>query len=111
VRHLSRIAISQLPHKENDMADFIFRVATVNLTAAQQKQIATAIQSTVLSEIAKLDLNPGPGMNPGQTAPALTNTAGSFLYRPHNWAGGIMIPPDLVSSVENSTLTVSETQV
>ena len=38
------------------MADFIFRVKSARLTGARQKQIATAIQGTVLAGLAELDL-------------------------------------------------------
>ena len=41
------------------MADFIFRVVSVNLTAAQQQQVSTAIQGAVLAELAQLDLGGG----------------------------------------------------
>jgi hypothetical protein len=73
-------------------SDFIFRVSSINLTAAQKKQIATAIQGAVLDELAKLDL--------GGSSP-------DFLFRPITWAGGQMIPPDVVGTVLNSTLTVT----
>jgi hypothetical protein len=76
------------------MADFIFRVSSAKLTDAQKQQIATAIQATVLHEIANLDLGGQPGL--------------SFLFRPITYAGGIMIPPDLVGVVSNTTLTVTE---
>ena len=61
------------------MADFIFRVSSVNLTAAQQQKIASAIQGAVLAELAQLDLGPQP-------------SAADCLFRPIKWAGGIMIP-------------------
>jgi hypothetical protein len=74
------------------MADFIFRVASTKLTPAQQAKIATAIQGAVLTELAKLDL--------GTASPQP-----ECLYRPIHWAGGIMIPPEELPSVLNSTLT------
>ncbi len=76
------------------MADFIFRVASVNLTPAQQQKIAAAIQGAVLGELAQLDLGAAP-------PPA------DCLYRPIKWAGGIMIPPGELQSIAGSTLTVT----
>jgi len=76
------------------MADFIFRVSSVNLTAAQQKKIASAIQGAVLTELAQLDLGTQP-------------SAADCLFRPITWAGGIMIPPADLASVVGSTLTVT----
>jgi hypothetical protein len=83
------------------MADFIFRVASVNLTAAQQQQVATAIQGAVLAELAQLDLGGG------SAAPALAGGSGDCLYRPKNWYGGIMIPPGEVAAVAKTTLSVA----
>jgi hypothetical protein len=86
------------------MADFIFRVASVNLTAAQQQKIATAIQGAVLAELAQLDLGASSTPNvPG-------GSSGDFLYRPLKWYGGIMIPPGEVATVQKAQLTVA-TQV
>ena len=76
------------------MADFIFRVSSVNLTAEQQKKIAAAIQGAVLSELAQLDLGSQP-------------SAADCLFRPITWAGGIMIPPGELQAITNATLTVA----
>jgi len=76
------------------MADFIFRVASVNLTPEQQKRIATAVQGAVLTELAQLDLGTQP-------------SAADCLFRPIKWAGGIMIPPGDLQSVVGTTLTVT----
>jgi hypothetical protein len=75
------------------MADFIFRVASVNLTPAQQQKIASAIQGAVLTELAQLDL--------GAQPPA------DCLFRPIKWAGGIMIPPGELQSVVGATFSVT----
>jgi hypothetical protein len=75
------------------MADFIFRVSSVNLTAAQQQKIASAIQGAVLSQLAELDLGPQP--------------APSCLFVPIKWAGGIMIPPGEVATITGATLTIA----
>ena len=83
------------------MADFIFRVASVDLTPAQQQQIASAIQGTVLTELARLDLGASSAPNvPG-------GSGGSFLYRPINWAGGIMIPAAEAAAAAKTTLAVA----
>ena len=60
------------------MADFIFRVASGKLTEAQQQKIAAAIQGAVLTQLAQFDSGGPP--------------TGTFLYRPHNWQGGLLIP-------------------
>jgi hypothetical protein len=75
------------------MADFIFRVSSVNLTAAQQEKIAAAIQGAVLSELAQLDLGSQP-------------SAADCLFRPIKWAGGIMVPPADLQAITGATLTV-----
>ncbi len=75
------------------MADFIFRVSSVNLTAAQQQKIASAIQGAVLAELAQLDLGPQP-------------SAADCLFRPIKWAGGIMISPGDIQTITDATLTV-----
>jgi len=75
------------------MADFIFRVSSVNLTAAQQQKIATAIQGAVLGELAQLDLGTQP-------------SAPNCLFIPIKWAGGIMLPPGDVETITDATLTV-----
>ena len=90
------------------MSDFIFRVASVKLTAAQQQQIATAIQGAVLTELAKLDLG---GSSAASGSPAQANVSGSggdFLYRPNKWYGGIMLPPGEVASAGKTTLSVAQ---
>jgi hypothetical protein len=76
------------------MADFIFRVSSANLTEAQKQQIATAIQATVLHEIANLDLGGQPGL--------------SFLFRPVTYAGGDIAGIDQWGVVSTTTLTVTE---
>lgn len=78
------------------MADFIFRVQSVNLTNAQKQKIAAAIQGAVLSELAQLDLGAV------QSAPDL-------LFRPITWAGGMMIPPGDLPNVVGTTFTVAAT--
>ena len=75
------------------MADFIFRVSSVNLTAAQQQKIAAAIQGAVLTELAQLDLGTQP-------------SAPDCLFVPIKWAGGIMIAPGDVATITGTTLTV-----
>ena len=75
------------------MADFIFRVSSVNLTPAQQQKIAAAIQGAVLAELAQLDL--GSAASP------------DCLFRPITWAGGIMIPPGDIATFERATLSVA----
>jgi hypothetical protein len=74
------------------MADFIFRVASGNLTAAQQKKIATAIQGAVLTELAQLDLGAQP-------------PAPECLFVPITWRGGLLIPPGEVQGATGMTLT------
>jgi len=76
------------------MADFIFRVSSVTLTAEQQKKIASAIQGAVLSELAQLDLG-------------TQTSAADCLFRPIKWAGGIMIPPGELQAITAATLTVA----
>jgi hypothetical protein len=76
------------------MADFIFRVASVNLTPEQQKRIASAVQGAVLTELAQLDLGTQP-------------SAPDCLFRPIKWAGGIMVPPGDLPGVAGTTLTVT----
>jgi len=75
------------------MADFIFRVSSIKLTAEQQQKIATAIQGAVLNELAQLDLG----------APSSPDC----LFRPITWAGGIMIPPGEVQTAAGTTLTIT----
>jgi hypothetical protein len=75
------------------MADFIFRVSSVNLNAEQQDKIARAIQGAVLTELAQLDLGPQPA-------------APNCLFIPIKWAGGIMLPPGDVATVTSATFTV-----
>jgi len=80
---------------------FIFRVASANLTAAQQPKIATAIQGAVLSELAQLDLGPG------ATAPAVGDGfSGDLLYLPTRWYGGLIIPGE-VAAAEKTQLVVT----
>jgi hypothetical protein len=91
------------------MADFIFRVDSVQLTDAQQEKIATAIQGAVLTELARLDLHGDQARTKSSaTATGGSSGGGSFLYRPVNWKGGIMIPPGEVATVANSSLAVMD---
>lgn len=76
------------------MPDFIFRVASAKLTAAQQQKIASAIQGAVLTELAQLDLGSSP-------------PAPDCLFRPITWAGGIMIPPGELPGAAGQTLVVT----
>ena len=78
------------------MADFIFRVKSVELTPVQQNPIATAIQGAVLTELAKLDLGSKP-------------SAADCLFRPITWRGGQMIPPGLLGQAQGTILGVTET--
>ena len=92
------------------MADFIFRVDSVQLTDAQQEKIATAIQGSVLTELARLDLH-GDQARAKSSATATGSSSGgggSFLYRPVNWKGGIMFPLGEMATVANSTLAVMD---
>ncbi len=75
------------------MSDFIFRVSSVKLTPAQEQKIASAIQGSVLTELAQLDLGGQP--------------AADCMFRPIKWAGGIMIAPGDVQTVAGSTFTVT----
>jgi hypothetical protein len=75
------------------MSDFIFRVSSAKLTPAQEQKIAGAIQGAVLAELAQLDLG-------APTSPAC-------LFVPIKWAGGIMIPPDIVQTVTGQTFTIT----
>jgi hypothetical protein len=75
-------------------ADFIFRVESVNLTAAQQKKIATAIQGAVLTELAQLDLGAQP-------------PAPQCLFVPITWRGGLLIPPGEVQAATGTTYTLN----
>jgi hypothetical protein len=90
------------------MADFIFRVDSVQLTDAQQEKIASAIRGAVLTELARLDLH-------GEQAKTITtaqtlggSSGGGFLYVPIHWYGGRMIGIDGVNTAVGNTLTVAE---
>ncbi len=65
------------------MADFIFRVDSVQLNEAQQEKIATAIQGAVLTELARLDLH-GDKTKAKASPQAAEIPGGSVLYRPLN---------------------------
>lgn len=88
------------------MADFIFRVASVKLTEAQQQKIATAIQGAVLTELAQLDLGGGQSKTPS-AAPAAAGGAGDFLYRPHNWYGGLLIAREEAQAATSTVYSVT----
>jgi hypothetical protein len=74
------------------MADFIFRVASGKLTEAQQQKIAAAIQGAVLTHLAQFDS----GGTPTET----------FLYRPHNWLGGLLIAVDEAAEAPKTRYTI-----
>src|SRR5277367_1250758 len=83
------------------MADFIFRVDTVQLSDAQQEKIAAAIRGAVLTELAKLDLQDEASETKAE-APAAAGPIESFLFSPIHWHGGIMIPPGEVGAALES---------
>ncbi len=86
------------------MADFIFRVDSVQLSEAQRKKIASAIQGTVLTELAKLDLQEEP--KDKAAAPAVSGLGGSFLYNPLKWYGGLLLKAVDVNMAASSVFTV-----
>jgi hypothetical protein len=88
------------------MADFIFRVDSVHLTEEQQEKIAAAIQGSVLTELAKLDLH-GDQSKTKSSAPAAGGSGGgTFLFSPILWRGGWIIPPGEVASAAGSQFAV-----
>jgi hypothetical protein len=91
--------------KEDTMADFIFRVDSVHLTEEQQEKIAAAIQGSVLTELAKLDLH-GESKTKASAPPAGGPGGGTFLFSPILWRGGWIIPPGEVGSAAGSNFTV-----
>jgi hypothetical protein len=91
------------------MADFIFRVASVKLTDAQQQKIATAIQGAVLTELAQLDLGGGQSKTPS-SVPAAAGGAGEFLYLPHNWRGGYLIAREEAQAAASTVLSVTSSK-
>jgi len=88
------------------MADFIFRVDSVNLTDMQQEKIAAAIQGAVLTELAKLDLHGDQAKSKSSPPPAGGPGGGSFLFSPILWRGGWIIPPGEVGSAAGSHFAV-----
>ena len=91
------------------MADFIFRVASVKLTEAQQQKIATAIQGAVLTELAQLDLGGGQSKTPS-AAPAAAGGGGDFLYLPHNWLGGLLIGREEAQAATSTVFSVTSSK-
>jgi len=83
------------------MADFIFRVESVDLTDEQREKVAAAIQGAVLTELARLDL--GAGQKPAAGGAPVED----FLYRPVHWYGGLLIHADEVLAARGSTVTVT----
>jgi hypothetical protein len=88
------------------MADFIFKVDSVNLTDAQQDRIAAAIQGSVLTELAKLDLHGDQAKTKSAAPPAGGPGGGSFLFQPILWRGGWIIPPGEVGAAAGSQFAV-----
>jgi hypothetical protein len=82
------------------MADFIFRVASVKLTEAQQQKIAAAIQGAVLTELAQLDLGGGQSKPPVE----------GYLYWPHNWLGGLLIGVEEAHAAASTVLGVTSSK-
>jgi len=90
------------------MADFIFRVDSVQLNEAQQEKIATAIQGAVLTELARLDLHGDkPKAKPSPHAAGISG--GSALYRPLGWNGGMLIHAVEFEAAAASRLAVTNT--
>jgi hypothetical protein len=73
------------------MADFIFRVDSVQLSDHQKEKVASAIQGAVLTELARLDLQGGQTKGQAPAAAGGGSGEGTFLYRPHNWYGGLLL--------------------
>lgn len=91
------------------MADFIFRVDSVQLNEAQQEKIASAIQGAVLTELARLDLH-GDQAKGKASAPAASGpSGGNCLCIPIHWKGGILIKAEEALAASVSKLSVSHT--
>jgi hypothetical protein len=80
------------------MADFIFRVSSVNLKPEQQSRIAAAIQGAVLTEIANLDLAP-------------PSTPDCLFRPPRGRYGGLLIAVEKAEVAAKTTLGISEKPV
>jgi hypothetical protein len=78
------------------MADFIFRMESVQLTDTQQKRIAAAIRGAVLTELAQLDLAAEP-------------SAPDCLFVPISWVGGWLISPEVVPKASRTKLSITAT--
>jgi hypothetical protein len=91
------------------MADFIFRVDSVQLTDAQQDKIAAAIQGAVLTELARLDLH-GDKANIKKALPTGGSPeGGTFLYTPIRWHGGLLLKAADVAAAVATKLSVINT--
>jgi len=89
------------------MADFIFRVDSVQLSDHQKDKIASAIQGAVLTELARLDLEGGKTKGQASAAVSGGSGEGTFLYRPHNWYGGLLIKAVEAAAAVKSNYTVT----
>jgi hypothetical protein len=89
------------------MADFIFRVDSVQLSDHQKEKIASAIQGTVLTELARLDLQGGQTKGQAPAAAGGGSGAGTFLYRPHNWYGGLLLKAVEAAKAVESNFSVT----
>ncbi|MGD0211647.1 MAG: hypothetical protein ABSB87_00355 [Terriglobales bacterium] len=89
------------------MADFIFRVDSVQLSDHQKEKIASAIQGAVLTELARLDLQGGQTKGQAPAPGSGASGAGTFLYRPHNWYGGLLLKAVEAAKAVESNFSVT----
>ncbi len=89
------------------MADFIFRVDSVQLSDHQQDKIASAIQGAVLSELARLDLHGDQAKGKASAPAAGGSSGGNCLYIPIHWKGGMLIKADEVVAASRGNLSVT----
>jgi hypothetical protein len=87
------------------MADFIFRVDSVQLSDHQQAKIASAIQGAVLTELARLDLHEDPAKGKVSGAAGGEPPSPSFLYRPIKWYGGLLLKAEAIATAAGTHLT------
>jgi hypothetical protein len=89
------------------MADFIFRVDSVQLSDHQQDKIASAIQGAVLTELARLDLQGDQAKGKASAPAAGGSSGGNCLYIPIHWKGGMLIRAEEVAAASGSNLSVT----